>query len=75
MRTSTAESLINDLPKGPLEVYRRRATFDWKSLKLTFDGEDFVQFQVLWKTDINIFISLSLSFFLIDNFETIKLYM
>lgn len=43
---STANNLIKDLPKGPLDAYRKRATFDWKSLKLTLESEDGVRFQV-----------------------------
>lgn len=50
MKMSTASSLISDLPKGPLDIYRKRATFDWKSFKLNLDGEDCVRFQTkLWE--------------------------
>lgn len=44
---SLANNLIRDLPKGPLDVYRKRATFDWKSFKLTLESEDGIRFQVL----------------------------
>lgn len=37
---------IADLPKGRLDSYRKRATFDWKLMKLNLEGEDFVKFQV-----------------------------
>lgn len=40
---------IADLPKGPLDPYRKSATFDWKLLKLNIEGEDFVEFQVYRK--------------------------
>lgn len=45
------KAMIPDLPRsGPLEVYRKRATFDWKLLKLNLDGPDFVEFQnSVWK--------------------------
>lgn len=50
MRMSTANNLINDLPKGPLDVYRKRATFDWKSFKLNLEGETCLEFQRnLWE--------------------------
>ncbi|XP_076182436.1 peroxisomal acyl-coenzyme A oxidase 3 isoform X2 [Ptiloglossa arizonensis] len=40
---------IADLPKGRLDSYRKRATFDWKLMKLNLEGEDFVKFQnTLW---------------------------
>ncbi|GAB1864324.1 Acyl-coenzyme A oxidase [Camponotus japonicus] len=46
----TASNLIKDLPKGPLNAYRKRATFDWKSFKLTLEGEENVLFQAkLWE--------------------------
>ncbi|XP_043467952.1 peroxisomal acyl-coenzyme A oxidase 3-like [Leptopilina heterotoma] len=41
--------LIHNLPNGPLDEYRKRASFNWKSLKLHLEGEDFVQSQEnLW---------------------------
>ncbi|KAL0099821.1 hypothetical protein PUN28_019911 [Cardiocondyla obscurior] len=47
---STVSDLLKDLPRGPLDSYRKRATFDWKSLKLSLEGEDCVQFQAkLWQ--------------------------
>ncbi|CAL1687763.1 unnamed protein product [Lasius platythorax] len=46
---SIASNLIRDLPKGPLDAYRKRATFDWKSLKLTLESADGIRFQEkLW---------------------------
>ncbi|CAL1688602.1 unnamed protein product [Lasius platythorax] len=47
---STVNNLIRDLPEGPLDAYRKRATFDWKSFKLTLESEDSVRFQEkLWE--------------------------
>lgn len=51
---SIASNLIRDLPKGPLDAYRKRATFDWKSFKLTLESADGIRFQVLELTDKNI---------------------
>ncbi|XP_043259762.1 peroxisomal acyl-coenzyme A oxidase 3-like [Colletes gigas] len=43
------KSLIADFPKGRLDSYRKRATFDWKLLKLNLEGEEFVYYQnSLW---------------------------
>ncbi|XP_072751656.1 peroxisomal acyl-coenzyme A oxidase 3-like isoform X2 [Anoplolepis gracilipes] len=42
---SIVNNLIKDLPKGPLNAYRKRATFDWKSFKLTLEGENGVRVQ------------------------------
>jgi hypothetical protein len=38
--------MIYDVAKGPLDVYRKKASFDWKTFKLHFDGENSIQFQV-----------------------------
>ncbi|XP_043479794.1 peroxisomal acyl-coenzyme A oxidase 3-like isoform X2 [Leptopilina heterotoma] len=38
-------NLIQDLPKGPLDVYRKQASFNWKSLKFNLFGEDLLKFQ------------------------------
>lgn len=47
---SRANRLIPDLPKGPLDIYRKRATFNWKLLKLQIFGEDCIAFEnSLWK--------------------------
>lgn len=51
---STVNNLIRDLPEGPLDAYRKRATFDWKSFKLTLESEDNVRFQVLELINFNI---------------------
>lgn len=32
-------SFIPDLPSGPLDVYRKKASFDWKRLKLAMEGD------------------------------------
>ncbi|KAK2586248.1 hypothetical protein KPH14_001504 [Odynerus spinipes] len=49
MRLLKLKDLICDLPKGPLDIYRKQARFDWKLLKLNLDGEEGVRFQnKLW---------------------------
>ncbi|XP_014236981.1 peroxisomal acyl-coenzyme A oxidase 3-like isoform X1 [Trichogramma pretiosum] len=40
---------IRDMAKGPLDTYRRKASFDWKSMKLHLEGQDCIKFQnKLW---------------------------
>ncbi|KAK5644685.1 hypothetical protein RI129_005985 [Pyrocoelia pectoralis] len=34
---SSHAALIKDFPPGPLDFYRKQATFDWKKLKLVFE--------------------------------------
>ncbi|RWS04177.1 Peroxisomal acyl-coenzyme A oxidase 3-like protein [Dinothrombium tinctorium] len=43
--------LIPDLPSGPLDEYRRRASFNWKLMKLTLEGEEVIKFKnKVWRT-------------------------
>ncbi|KAF5307965.1 hypothetical protein FQR65_LT06532 [Abscondita terminalis] len=44
-------SIIDDLPSGPLDVYRKRAKFDWKELKLIFERADLLKIKInVWNT-------------------------
>lgn len=43
--------VIPEIPGGPLDHYRRQATFDWKKLKVFLEGEDLLRFKYkIWKT-------------------------
>lgn len=44
---STAElgDALADMPAGPLDEYRKRASFDWKKFKLFLEGEDVLRFK------------------------------
>ncbi|XP_014600392.1 PREDICTED: peroxisomal acyl-coenzyme A oxidase 3-like [Polistes canadensis] len=49
MRLANLKNLINDLPKGPLDKYRKLARFDWKLLKINLVGENVIEFEnKLW---------------------------
>lgn len=37
---------LTDFPAGPLDRYRKQATFDWKKLKLFIEDEKLVAFKV-----------------------------
>ncbi|KAI5641659.1 acyl-CoA oxidase domain-containing protein [Phthorimaea operculella] len=45
-------SFLPDLPSGPLDVYRKNASFDWKQLKLALEGDiDLLKLKYkVWKT-------------------------
>ena len=47
---ATLEEILVDFPPGPLDRYRKRATFDWKALKVYWEGEDVVKFKVLFSS-------------------------
>uniref|UniRef100_A0A6G1SML4 Acyl-coenzyme A oxidase n=1 Tax=Aceria tosichella TaxID=561515 RepID=A0A6G1SML4_9ACAR len=39
------EQLLPDWPQGPLTEYRRRASFDWRQMRVLLDGEDVAKFK------------------------------
>lgn len=39
-------SFIPDLPSGPLDQYRKKATFDWKKLRLVFEEVNLLRVKV-----------------------------
>lgn len=51
MATGKTGDLIPDWPAGPLDEYRKRASFDWKRMKLAFEDEDVIRIkQKVFKT-------------------------
>ncbi|XP_017774752.1 PREDICTED: peroxisomal acyl-coenzyme A oxidase 3 isoform X2 [Nicrophorus vespilloides] len=43
--------VLEDMPKGPLDVYRKQASFNWKKLKYVFEDEDLYKLKLhIWKT-------------------------
>ena len=49
------EELLNQLSpvprKGPLSKYREKATFNWRSFRVKFHGEEILQLKMsIWKT-------------------------
>lgn len=44
--TPVDTSFIEDLPIGPLDHYRKQASFDWKKLKLVFEDADTLKIKV-----------------------------
>ncbi|KAM9329947.1 peroxisomal acyl-coenzyme A oxidase 3 [Gastrophryne carolinensis] len=43
--TATIDDLLPDLPDGPLSVYRRKASFNWKDMAVFLDDEDIIAFR------------------------------
>lgn len=39
--------VLKDFPPGPLEAYRKQASFDWKALKIYIEEEEIIKFKVL----------------------------
>lgn len=43
--------ILRDPPSGPLDEYRKRASFDWKKMKMFYYAEDILRFQnKIWTT-------------------------
>ncbi|XP_071848500.1 peroxisomal acyl-coenzyme A oxidase 3-like [Apostichopus japonicus] len=44
-------SFVPDLPSGPLDLYRKRASFNWKEMKVVLEGEEGIKYKsIIWKT-------------------------
>ncbi|XP_071501101.1 peroxisomal acyl-coenzyme A oxidase 3-like [Diadema antillarum] len=44
-------NVLPDMPAGPLDRYRENASFDWKLLKVAFEGEDSIRYHYkIWRT-------------------------
>lgn len=41
-------SFLEDLPKGPLDLYRKQARFNWKRLKLVFEDPEYLKIKVIF---------------------------
>jgi len=41
--------LFSDFPPGPLDLYRKQASFDWKKLKLFVDDESIIELKVMFE--------------------------
>jgi len=41
--------LFPDFPPGPLDLYRKQASFDWKKLKLFLEDESIIEFKVMFE--------------------------
>lgn len=39
---------LKDFPKGPLDSYRKQASFDWKVMTLVMEPEDVLRFKVAY---------------------------
>lgn len=37
---------VADLPSGPLDIYRKKASFNWKQMLLFIEGEEVLAFKV-----------------------------
>lgn len=45
------DELLRDFPPGPLDLYRKQASFDWKKLKLFLEDEAIIEFKMkIWRT-------------------------
>ncbi|XP_059820871.1 peroxisomal acyl-coenzyme A oxidase 3 isoform X1 [Hypanus sabinus] len=42
-KEDTFDFLLPDFPKGPLDLYRKRTSFNWKELSLFWEGEEVIR--------------------------------
>lgn len=38
--------ILKEFPPGPLDLYRKKASFDWRKLKLFIDSEEIIKYEV-----------------------------
>jgi len=44
------EEVLPDWPEGPLDYYRKQASFDWRKLKVLIEGEECIRFKAyVWR--------------------------
>ena len=46
--TKMDRSFIPDMPAGPLDLYRSKASFNWKEMKLHMEGEEGIKYKVAY---------------------------
>lgn len=46
---NTMSDILKDFEPGPLDVYRKRATIDWKKMKVFIETEEILRFKVIIK--------------------------
>lgn len=44
--TESMAWLLKDFKPGPLDFYRKKASFDWKKLKIVLDSEEVLKYEV-----------------------------
>lgn len=48
--TKKMDHAIEDLPHGPLDIYRKKASFNWKDMIRFLDGDEIYALKVVFQT-------------------------
>lgn len=43
---NTCPDLLKDFESGPLDIYRKKATFDWKKMRVFIETENILRYKV-----------------------------
>lgn len=43
---NTCSDILKDFESGPLDVYRKRATINWKKMRVFIESEDILRYKV-----------------------------
>ena len=43
--------ILRQPKQGPLDIYRKKASFDWRKMRIFMDGEDILRFKVNFYVD------------------------
>lgn len=44
---NTCSDILKDFESGPLDVYRKRATINWKKMRVFIESEDILRYKVI----------------------------
>lgn len=51
VETKKMDHEIEDLPHGPLDIYRKKASFNWKDMIRFLDGDEIYALRVVFQTN------------------------
>lgn len=54
------DHVVPDLPSGPLDIYRKKASFNWKDMLYFLEGEEIIAFRVTASMNCFLFAAVTL---------------
>lgn len=67
----TCSDILKDFESGPLDIYRKNSTIDWKKMKVFIESEDILRYKVINKYLVKLLWVQLQIFFLDESLENI----
>lgn len=67
----TCSDILKDFESGPLDIYRKNSTIDWKKMKVFIESEDILRYKVINKYLVKLLCVQLQIFFLDESLENI----